>query len=283
MVRIPEQGYIPLCFQLVQNDKDVYGLTIHVTDGVMEIDYSQISSATIAFSKADNTVVQGNLTVGAGALTYTMGTNEIACPGDVLTSIQLIGAANERLTTARFKFHVVRDLIIPGTVQSVSEFAILQQLVADVNQLKQDIVNLQVPDNSLMDAKLSNTAGQIKTRFADHVTDFNELAADVSAHSADNAANNVHGLKTFIDRGILSAQTPLYSGDLNNININSIYNATGEQAANFPSDYTGWAFIITFTHVYSADYRKQILFAMLENKHYTRSCADGVWGSWQSI
>lgn len=191
MVRIPEQGYIPLCFQLVQNDKDVYGLTIHITDGVTEIDYSQILRATIAFSKSDGTVVQGNLTKGAGgAFTYTMGTNEIACPGDVLTSIQLIGAANERLTTARFKFNVVRDLITPSAVQSVSEFAILQQLVEDVNQLKQDIVNLQVPDNSLMDTKLSGAAGQIKTRFADHVTDFDALAAEVTALKADNTAHN---------------------------------------------------------------------------------------------
>jgi hypothetical protein len=211
MVRIPEQGYIPLCFQLVQNDKDVYGLTIHITDGVTEIDYSQILRATIAFSKSDGTVVQGNLTKGAGgAFTYTMGTNEIACPGDVLTSIQLIGAANERLTTARFKFNVVRDLITPSAVQSVSEFAILQQLVEDVNQLKQDIVNLQVPDNSLMDTKLSGAAGQIKTRFADHVTDFDALAAEVTAHKADNMtdADGVHGLRIQED-----TWTPSLGGD----------------------------------------------------------------------
>jgi hypothetical protein len=135
-IRIPEQNYIPTLFQVVENDNDVYNLTIHITDGINEIDYSQVSSATITFLKGDGNVVQGNLTVGENSLTYTMGTNEIAHPGNVLASIQLIGASGERLTTARFRFNVVKDLITPSAVQSTTEFSALVKAIAMMDELE---------------------------------------------------------------------------------------------------------------------------------------------------
>ena len=134
-LRIPEQRPIPMMFQVVENDKDVYSLEVHITDGINEIDYSGVNSATITFSKGDGNVVQGNMTVGADALTYTMGTNEIAHPGSVLASIQLFGTNNERLTSARFRFDVVKDLITPSAVQSTSEFPLLQRIAEDVGDI----------------------------------------------------------------------------------------------------------------------------------------------------
>jgi len=169
-----EQGQIPFCFQCVQGDKDVYALHIRITEGDKEIDYTQVSDATITFALANGAVVQSDptrLTVSATGITYQMGTSEISCPGKVLASIQLFGSSGERLTTARFQFEVVADLISPKAVQSESHFPLLQQLVADVEQLKQDIVDLQIPDGSIMDEKLSNAAGQIKQRFASHKAD----------------------------------------------------------------------------------------------------------------
>ena len=152
-IRIPEQNYIPTLFQVVENDNDVYNLTIHITDGINEIDYSQVSSATITFLKGDGNVVQGNLTVGENSLTYTMGTNEISCPGKVLASIQLFGEDGERLTTARFQFEVVADLITPSAVQSTSEFPILQKLVQDVQAAVityfENIVQVDMPISAL--------------------------------------------------------------------------------------------------------------------------------------
>lgn len=181
-----EQGQIPFCFQCVQNDKDVYVLRIRITDGGQEIDYGEISDATITFALANGSVVQSDperLAISSGGITYEMGTTEISCPGKVLASIQLFGSSGERLTTARFQFEVVADLISPKAVQSESRFPLLQQLVADVEQLKQDIVDLQIPDNSIMDEKLSNAAGQIKQRFA--------------SHKAENVTDGggVHGLR----------------------------------------------------------------------------------------
>lgn len=169
-----EQGQIPFCFQCVQNDKDVYTLHIRITEGDKEIDYTQVSDATITFALANGSVVQSapeRLSVSSAGITYQMGTSEIACPGKVLASIQLFGSGGERLTTARFQFEVVADLITPKAVQSESHFPLLQQLVADVEQLKQDIVDLQIPDGSIMDVKLSDAAGQIKQRFASHMAE----------------------------------------------------------------------------------------------------------------
>ncbi|NLU52386.1 MAG: BppU family phage baseplate upper protein [Clostridiaceae bacterium] len=185
-----EQGQIPFCFQCVQNDKDVYVLHIRITDGGQEIDYGEISDATITFALANGSVVQSDperLSVSSAGITYQMGTSEIACPGKVLASIQLFGSNGERLTTARFQFEVVADLITPGAVQSESRFPILQQLVADVEQLKQDIVELQIPDNSIMDTKLSDAAGQIKARLAELLDDFTSLSGQFDTHKGDNS------------------------------------------------------------------------------------------------
>jgi hypothetical protein len=130
-VRLPQERAIDTGITLVQNDKDVYKLNVRIFDGVNEIDYSEVDSATITFLKRDNNVVQGNMAVEADQLSYTLGTNEIACPGKVLVSIQLFGTT-ERLSTARFVMSVERDLVTAEAVQSTSEFTILQKLVQDV-------------------------------------------------------------------------------------------------------------------------------------------------------
>ena len=139
-VRLPQERAIDTGITLVQNDKDVYKLNIRIFDGVNEIDYSEVDSATITFLKRDNNVVQGNMTVEADQLSYTLGTNEIACPGKVLVGIQLWGST-ERLSTARFVMQVERDLITDDAVESTSEFPILQRVKQDVD----DIVPL-LPD-----------------------------------------------------------------------------------------------------------------------------------------
>lgn len=138
-VRLPQERAIDTGITLVQNDKDVYKLNIRIFDGVNEIDYSEVDSATITFLKRDNNVVQGNMAVEADQLSYTLGTNEIACPGKVLVSIQLFGAT-ERLSTARFVMSVERDLVTADAVQSTSEFPILQQLKQDLEAI--DVVAL---------------------------------------------------------------------------------------------------------------------------------------------
>ena len=138
-VRLPQEKAIDTGITLVQNDKDVYKLNVRIFDGVNEIDYSEVDSATITFLKRDNNVVQGNMAVEADHLSYTLGTNEIAAPGKLIATIQLLGA-NERLTTARFLFRVEKDLITEDAVKSTSEFAILQRLKEELEAI--DVVDL---------------------------------------------------------------------------------------------------------------------------------------------
>ncbi|NLC64613.1 MAG: BppU family phage baseplate upper protein, partial [Erysipelothrix sp.] len=93
--------------------------------------------------------------IEADQLTYVLGTNEIAAPGKLLASIQLLGA-NERLTTARFLFRVEKDLITEDAVKSTSEFAILQQLKNELEEI--DVVDL----TNQFNAHLAESAKIIK-------------------------------------------------------------------------------------------------------------------------
>lgn len=167
-VRLPQEKTIDTGITLVQNDKDVYKLNVRIFDGVNEIDYSEVDSATITFLKRDNNVVQGNMAVEADHLSYTLGTNEIAAPGKLIATIQLLGA-NERLTTARFAFNVEKDLITEDAVKSTSEFAILQQLKNELEEI--DVVDL--------------------------TNQFNAHKADFMPHGVDNA-----GFHNSIYRGL---------------------------------------------------------------------------------
>lgn len=133
-IRLPYERTIDTGITLVQNDKDVYKFNVRVFDGVNEIDYSNVTTATITFSKSDKNVVQGDMVVGVDKLTYTLGTNEIACSGKVIVSVQLWGTT-ERLTTARFLMQVDKDLITEDAVESTSEFPILQRVVQDVAEI----------------------------------------------------------------------------------------------------------------------------------------------------
>lgn len=151
-----EQGQPPFCFQCVQGDKDAYALHIRITEGDKEINYNEVSSATITFALSNGAVVQSDparLTVSSTGITYQMGTSEISCPGKVLASIQLFGSSGERLTTARFSFEVISDLITPQAVKSTSEFPILQKLVQDVQAAVityfENIVQVDMPISAL--------------------------------------------------------------------------------------------------------------------------------------
>lgn len=147
VIRVPQQDYIDTGIELVQNDQNVYTLNLRITDGINDIDYSQVDSATITFAKLDGHVVQGNLVATGTGFTYEMGTNEIAYPGKVVASIQLYGNIDERLTTARFSFEVVRDLITPSAVESTTEFGALTKAIIMMDDLEQrltDFPNIKV-------------------------------------------------------------------------------------------------------------------------------------------
>ena len=136
-IRVPQQDYNDTGIKLVQNDQNVYYFNIRITDGINDIDYSQVERATITFKKRDGNVIQGNLVPADTGYTYKLGTNEIACPGKVVASIQLYGDHDERLTTARFAFEVVQDLINPSIVESTTEFDALTRAISLMEELEE--------------------------------------------------------------------------------------------------------------------------------------------------
>jgi len=133
ILRLPGQA-LDTDITLTQNDYNVYRFNIRVFDGMDEIDYSQITEATITFAKRDKTVVQGDIQIMSDKLVYTLGTNEIACPGRVLASVQLMDN-NSRLTTARFVFAVESDLITEDSIKSSTEYPILKKLADFTNDV----------------------------------------------------------------------------------------------------------------------------------------------------
>jgi hypothetical protein len=143
--------------KVTQNDKDTNEIVVRVfnNDGT-EIDYSGISTAQILFTKPDYRTVQGNMTVRENDLYYKMGTNEIACTGKVVAQVQLLGADGARLTVGGFRFEVIQDPVTPWSVQSTSEYGILQQLVADLEAI--DVVDL----TNQFNAHKAESAAQIE-------------------------------------------------------------------------------------------------------------------------
>lgn len=141
VIRVPQQDYINTGIEVVQNDQNVYYFNIRITDGINDIDYSQVERATITFEKRDGHVVQGNLEPTENGYRYMLGTNEIAYPGKVIASIQLYGDLDERLTTAQFAFNVVRDLITPSAIESTTEFDALAKAIVMMEDLESRLEN----------------------------------------------------------------------------------------------------------------------------------------------
>lgn len=126
---------------VTQNDRDVNLLKIRVFNGNEELNYTQISRGEIYFEKRDKHVVQGDLNKVTDGFTYQMGTNEIACAGEVLAIIHLYGSSNERLATSKFKFEVERDLENENAIKSSSQYGALQKIIVEFNEAFSDIIN----------------------------------------------------------------------------------------------------------------------------------------------
>ena len=134
--------------KVTQNDIDTNEVIVRVFDqSDVEIDYATITSALIIFTKPDYHVVQGDMIVQADHLYYKMGTNEIACTGEVKAQIQLIGSSGERLTIGGFSFTVQADPVTPWTVQSSSEYGILRSLIVEAQAAINDVDALSLWEN----------------------------------------------------------------------------------------------------------------------------------------
>jgi len=106
---------------------------------------------------------------------------------------------------------------VANTVQTILDelrdlvFSKLAESIAYTDAVAEDIVAGQVPDGSLLDVKLSNTAGQIKDVVSGHTTAIGslntttgELVTDVSA-----LETAVSGIDTIVDGLVIAVPTKL--------------------------------------------------------------------------
>ncbi|MDF2985740.1 MAG: hypothetical protein K0R50_1250 [Eubacterium sp.] len=211
VLQLTEPDYIKSGIKLVANDYLTNIFNIKIYENAAEISYPSIHHATVVFAKPDNTYVEGDLTKTSTGFTYTVGTNAIAAYGEVTASVQLFGSNNERLSTARFQFTVLRDLADKDAVESTSEFPILQQLVADVENLKASIINLQLPDNSIPNLKM---APEMKKGIAGGVAAYDTVQShlsDLAAHG-DILRNAVINNNFLINQRAVSGTVTLSAG-----------------------------------------------------------------------
>lgn len=141
---------------LTQGDNRSNIFEIHIKDGNRYIDYLQVERARIVFAKPDKTVVQGELAKAESDFIYELGTNEIAAVGEVVCSVLLYGAVGERLTTSKFTFRVVADLLTPSAVESSTEIDALQRVLAELEQLKQEYASSSETIKTLIHSKESS-------------------------------------------------------------------------------------------------------------------------------
>jgi len=205
-----EQGQPPFCFQCVQGDKDAYALHIRITEGDKEINYNEVSNATITFALSNGAVVQSDparLTVSSTGITYQMGTSEISCPGKVLASIQLFGSSGERLTTARFQFEVIADLITENAVKSTNEFPILQRLKEELEAI--DVVDLTNQFNAHKAESVTNGnphgIRSIANRFI-----FESTSGDSEKRTSSFTLSSYNHYLVYLQKNVLGKMPGLY-------------------------------------------------------------------------
>lgn len=170
--------------EVVQGDFETNIFNIQITKDYAPVDLTG-TTIEVMFAKPDNTTVMQDMTSGVSITDVTQGkiqivlnTNTIAASGMAYAEVR-IKEAGKIVTTAKFNFYVRKAIV--SNVVSTNEFPILEQLIEDVEQLKTDIVNLQVPDGSLMDVKLSNEAGQIKERVSTIQQKVDDLEEEMNA------------------------------------------------------------------------------------------------------
>lgn len=122
--------------------------------------------------------------------------------------------------------------------------------------------------NGALDEKVGKTS--ILTSYSDATTDEHVLSGLL--------------VKGIFDRMSMWNRAGYFSGDLDTIEVNSVYNVDSSNSQNTPVNH--WGFVITMMHAYAATYSTQIFISMQNaSGHgvYMRIKDGGTWGAWRKI
>ncbi|SHN68641.1 BppU family phage baseplate upper protein [Desulfitobacterium chlororespirans] len=127
--------------EFVQGDIGTCALDISIREMNDPVDLSELT-VEIVFAKPDGTTVIQDLANGVtitdaanGKITCTLKTNTIAVAGKVHAEVRLL-AGEKLLSTPRFAFDVRKALLNDEAIESMDEIPILQQLIADVQNVE---------------------------------------------------------------------------------------------------------------------------------------------------
>lgn len=190
----------PMVF--IQNDSKVYFFDITITSDNIPVDLTGCI-VTLRFKKVDGTQVEGTTLITDavnGKVTYMLGTNEIACVGKVIVLPIVYGSNGER-KTANYPFgFLVKDDMDNGTeIPSTTEYAIITDLINDVNLAKEDI----------------GVLGSVNTQIQNDITLGNQLHSNLTSNinNGQNLNNNIinniatgNTLKTILENTIVTAE-----------------------------------------------------------------------------
>ena len=132
-------------------------------------------------------------------------------------------------------------------------------------------------DEKVLSEKATKTELDKKIDKTSILTSYSDTATDEQVFSGSF-------IKGIIDRLSMGDRVRYFSGDLDTIKVNSVYNVDSSNSQNTPVNH--WGFVITMVHVYADTYSTQIFISMQNaSGHgvYMRIKDSGTWGTWRKI
>ena len=145
---------------------------------------------------------------------------------------------------------------------------ILSSISSDISTLSNEKVLSEKAIKTELDKKIDKTS---------ILTSFSSAPSDEQVFSGKY-------IKGIFERFSLQNRCTHFIGDLNTIEVNSVYNVEGSKCANTPVSH--WGFVITMMHVYVDTHGAQIFISMQNaggQGVYMRIKDSGIWNAWRKI
>lgn len=208
--------------------------------------------------------------------------------------------------------YIAKKLTVGNTPDNTEFWHIFADGNIDINDVALTFLQAETRENINSGEKLPVLFGKVKKFFADLKTvaftgSYTDLsnkptASDLGLGNVDNTADkdkNVKyaesagsAIKDSEDRNIAEAlnrfanaqgRSQEYTGDLNNLNYNSILNVSGANKNTPVTNIWEWGFVITTVHCNNDSYISQLWVGMTASVIYYRVKVNEIWSSWKDL
>ena len=125
---------------LVENDRQTARFNINLMDGNQAFLIGENAEVSIAFQKSDDTYVEQECMLIGNKVIVTLVDQVLTKSGKVMAEV-IIRNDEQILTTASFGFHVRKNILNDGAIESTNEIGILNKLIDKVKELAQKVIN----------------------------------------------------------------------------------------------------------------------------------------------